>query len=42
MPPIAAVRESVPGTNRTNRGGLTMSVVRGTPEAALRGLQDRF
>jgi hypothetical protein len=39
---IAAVHESLPGTKRTNRAGLLMSVVRGRPEVAFRGRQGRF
>jgi len=30
------------GTNRTNRAGLTMSVVRGRPEMTFRGRQHRY
>jgi hypothetical protein len=37
-----AVHESLHGTNRTNRGGLMMSVPRGNPEVAFRSRQDRF
>ena len=32
---------SVVGTERTNRAGLTMSVVQSRPEVAFRGHQDR-
>jgi hypothetical protein len=35
-PPIGALHESGSGTNRTNRAGLMMSVVRGRPETAFR------
>jgi hypothetical protein len=42
MPPIAAVHESVPGTQRTKAADVTMSVVRGRPEVALPGRQDRY
>ena len=30
------------GTEQTNRAGLAMSVVRGRPEVAFQGRQDRF
>jgi len=39
---IAALHESGKALNGTNRAGLLMSVVRGRPEVALRGRQDRF
>jgi hypothetical protein len=38
---FAAVHESGSGTERTNRAGLTMSVVQSRPEVAFRGHQDR-
>jgi hypothetical protein len=36
------VHESGSGTFRTCRGGLTMSVIRGGPEVAVQGREDRF
>ena len=40
---FAAVHESgCGGTKRTKRAGLTMSAVRGRPEVAFRGREDRF
>jgi len=34
--------KDVNGTEQTNRAGLAMSVVRGRPEVAFQGRQDRF
>jgi len=44
MPPQSAadLAMSPVGTKRTNRAGLTMSVVQGEPEVVFRGHQDRF
>jgi hypothetical protein len=39
---LAAAAMSPNGTNRTNRVGLMMSVVRGRPEVTLHCRQDRF
>jgi hypothetical protein len=39
---LVAVHESVHGTNRTNRAGLSMSVVRGGPEVAGNGQNIAF
>jgi hypothetical protein len=39
---LANSEPSTHGTKRTNRAGLLMSVVRGRPEVAFRGRQDRF
>jgi hypothetical protein len=38
---LANPEPSTHGTNRTNWRAMTMSVVRGRPEVALRGRQDR-